>query len=107
MKVFQIILIPALIFLLIAYLKRLRRAAFDKIFIFLLAIIGIVFVIDPEMTNKIAHFLGVGRGADLIFYLAILGFSYLIIILYSKIKKLEERLADLVRSQALNEFKQQ
>ena len=33
MKVFQIILIPALIFLLMAYLKRLRRAAFDKIFI--------------------------------------------------------------------------
>lgn len=107
MKIFQIILIPAIAFLLVVYLKSSRRAAIDKIFICLLLIMGIVFVINPEMTNKLAHLLGIGRGADLIFYLAILGFGYLVIILYSKIRKLEEQFATIVRKQAIDELKQQ
>ena len=53
--------------------------AFDKIVLLLVLLTGIVFVIFPETTNRLAHRLGVGRGADLIFYVAIVAFSYTIL----------------------------
>jgi len=32
------------------------------------ALTGIYFVVFPEQTNQLAHFVGVGRGADLVLY---------------------------------------
>jgi len=84
---------------------RLDHAAIRRIFIGLMLITGIFFVLYPEVTNKIAHFLGIGRGADLIFYLAILSFGYLSLVFYSKIKKLEDQLASLVRKRSLESVK--
>ena len=101
MTKFQVVGIASLIFILISYLRRFRRPAIDKIFIGIMLITGIFFVLYPEVTNQLAHFLGIGRGADLVFYMAILGFGYLIFVLYSKIKKLEEQLATVVRKQSL------
>jgi len=77
----------------------------DKLLIGLLMASGIFFVLDPEVTNQLAHFLGIGRGADLIFYLAILGFGYITLLLYSKIKKLEDQLTQIVRKQSLESIK--
>jgi len=105
MTKFQVVGIAALLFILISYLRRFRRPAIDKIFIGLMLITGIFFLLYPEVTNQLAHFLGIGRGADLIFYLAILGFGYLSLVFYSKIKKLEEQLAMLVRKQSLESVK--
>jgi hypothetical protein len=102
MTKFQVILIAVLLFILLSYLRRFRRSVIDKILIFAMLLVGIVFVLYPDLTNQIAHFLGIGRGADLIFYLAILGFAYLAIVLYSKIKKLEDQMATLVRKQSLD-----
>jgi small membrane protein len=102
MTKFQVLGIASLIFILISLLRRFRKPAMDKILIGLLLITGIFFVLFPEWTNQLAHFLGIGRGADLIFYLAILGFGYGILILYSKIKKLEDQLTSIVRKQSLD-----
>jgi small membrane protein len=102
MTKFQIIMIASLFFILFSYFRRIRRPALDKVFISLILLAGIIFVFYPELTNQLAHFLGIGRGADLIFYLAILGFGYLALILYSKIRKLEDQLVNLVRNQSLN-----
>jgi small membrane protein len=101
MTKFQILGISAMIFILISYFRRFRQAAMNKIFIIIVLITGIIFFLYPELTNRTAHFLGIGRGADLIFYLAVLGFGYLSLILYSKIKKLEEQLAVIVRKHSL------
>jgi hypothetical protein len=102
MTKFQLVGIASLLFILISYLRRFRRPATDKIFIGLMLIMGIFFVLYPEITNQLAHFLGIGRGADLIFYMAILGFGYLVFVLYSKITKLENQLASIVRKQSLD-----
>lgn len=101
MKIIQVILIVAIIFIMISYLRRFRSAAIDKIFVSGLFLLGIVFILFPDMTNKLARLLGIGRGADLIFYLAIMGFGYIVVILYAKIKKLEDLLTTLVRNQSL------
>ena len=105
MSKFQVLAIASLLFILISYLRKFRRPALDKLFIGFLMTIGIFFVLDPEITNQLAHFLGVGRGADLIFYLAILGFGYITVLLYSKIKKLEDQLTQIVRKQSLESIK--
>jgi hypothetical protein len=105
MTKFQILGIAALLFILISYLRKFRRPALDKLFIGILLATGIFFVLYPEVTNQLAHFLGIGRGADLIFYLAILGFGYMTLILYTKIKKLEEQLTNIVRKQSLESGK--
>ncbi len=105
MTKFQVLGIASLLFILITYLSKFRRPALDKLFIGFLMTLGIFFVLDPEVTNQLAHFLGIGRGADLIFYLAILGFGYITLLLYSKIKKLEDQLTQIVRKQSLESIK--
>jgi len=105
MTKFQVLGIASLLFILISYLRKFRRPALDKLFIGFLMATGIFFVLDPEVTNQLAHFLGIGRGADLIFYLAILAFGYITLLLYSKIKKLEHQLTQIVRKQSLESIK--
>jgi small membrane protein len=101
MSKFQVLLLASLLFILVSYFRRFRRPALDKIFVGGLLVTGIFFALDPDATNQLAHFLGIGRGADLIFYVAILGFGYLIMVLYSKIKNLEDQLTIIVRKQSL------
>jgi small membrane protein len=105
MTKFQVLGIAALLFILISYFRKFRQPALDKLFIAFLLTTGIFFLLYPEVTNQLAHFLGIGRGADLIFYLAILGFGYMSMLFYSKIKKLEEQLTNIVRSQSLEPLK--
>jgi hypothetical protein len=45
--------------------------------------------------------LGVGRGADLIFYVSILIFWFVSLKLYARIRKLEQQFTKIVREDAL------
>jgi small membrane protein len=105
MKLIQVILLAGLIITLISYFRWFRSAASDKILIALILLTGMMFVIFPELTTKIANRLGVGRGADLLFYLSIIAFGYSTLLLYSKIRALEKKLTEFVRKQALDEAK--
>lgn len=58
----------------------------------------------PQITNRIASFLGVGRGADAIFYVSIVALFYTIFRLYGKLENLEHQLSDLVKRIALKDF---
>jgi hypothetical protein len=105
MKLIQPLLLIALIIIVISYFKWFRSAVLDKIVIAIIFSLGILFILLPDFTTKISSFFGVGRGADLLFYTAIIAFSYLIMLLYSKIRKLENQLAELIRNQAINSAK--
>jgi hypothetical protein len=48
--------------------------AWKKIALFLLAAAMVVAVLLPESTNRLAHAVGVGRGADLLLYIVTLAF---------------------------------
>ncbi len=101
MKLIQLILIISLLAILISYFRWFRSAVMDKLLIACILLAGIVLVVFPDVTNRLAAALGVGRGADLVFYLFIVAFCYLILLVYAKIKKLEQQLAELTRRQAL------
>lgn len=60
-----------------------------------------VCVLQPDITQRFAHLLGVGRGADAVFYCAIVALSYAFFRLYLRSRHLEQQLTLLVRKLAL------
>lgn len=57
----------------------------------------------PQTTDIVARFVGVGRGADFIVYIAIIGLFYLVFRLFVKIEDLEREITHLVRKLAIEE----
>ena len=57
----------------------------------------------PDVTQRVAAILGVGRGADAVFYLGLLGLSYAFFRLYLKNRNTEQQITQLVRKLALKE----
>ena len=105
MKLIQLILIIGLLVILVSYFRWFRSAVIDKLLIAAILAAGIVLVVFPDLTTRLAAALGVGRGADLIFYLFMVAVCYFILLVYAKIRKLERQLAELARRQALMDVK--
>ena len=101
MRPVQFLLILLLAGVVILYFRRLRSGLLDRVVVFLFGLLGIAMVAAPDWTNTVAHVVGVGRGVDLFFYLAILGFAFAALILYSKIRDLEASITTLVRQLAI------
>lgn len=62
-----------------------------------------VAILRPSITIALAHFLGIGRGADLVFYCGILGMLIGFFVIYVRIKRLENQITRLVRSIAIRD----
>ncbi len=63
---------------------------------------GLAFILFPDLTMRLAHLVGIGRGADLIFYLAILLLLFLCFNFYIRFHVLEEKLTHVVRALAIH-----
>ncbi len=101
MRPVQFILIVLLLIVIYIYFSRLRSGMLDRLIVLLFAAVGIVMTVFPDLTTRIANFVGVGRGVDLFFYLTILGLSFMCLLLYSKIRDLESTITDLTRAVAI------
>jgi len=60
-----------------------------------------VLVLFPDSTTRIAHALGVGRGADLLLYLALFAGIHAFLLLYLRTRTLERRVTELIRAVAI------
>lgn len=60
-------------------------------------------VLRPETTTVLAHFVGVGRGVDLVLYAAIIMLLFLCFHLSIAHERLERSLTKLVRAEAIKE----
>lgn len=98
----KILLITGVIFFAVYFFVRLRNSLFDLLLLSLLMATAVIFILFPELTNNLANSLGVGRGADLVFYTSILLFWFVILKLYSRLRKLEQIISTLIRKDALN-----
>ena len=101
----QVLLICGVLALLSYSVFRIRNAIFDLLVYFIFAALSVYFILFPGQTTRIANKLGVGRGADLLFYICILFFLFVVLKLYARIRRLEKQLTDLVRQQTLKEAK--
>lgn len=99
----QILLITGVVLVAVYFFVRLHNSVLDILLLLALVSAAVVFIFFPDATNRIAHKLGVGRGADLVFYLSIVIFWFVILKLYVRIRKLEKIVTDVVRKDALSE----
>lgn len=93
----QLLLILFLIVIVLFYFQRLRSRLLDRVVFFVLVGVAILMVVRPDWSNDVAHYLGVGRGADLVTYLGISGLAFLWLGLYTRQRDLDRRLTELAR----------
>jgi len=74
-----------------------------KLAMSLLVLFGTYLVWFPDRTVTVAHWVGVGRGTDLILYLWIIISIIFILILHLRVNRLNGVITDLVRHIAISE----
>jgi len=98
-------LLIAAVALLLVYLFRSRRSAQSRAWVkvgYVLFVVGAVYaIVRPNDTTVVAHWLGIGRGADLLLYALVIAFLFTTISAYMRFKDLELRYAQLARAVAL------
>lgn len=99
----QIILISGVLLSFFLYFLKWRNNIIDLLIFTLLVGTAIIFILFPHWTSIIAHKLGVGRGADLVFYLCILLFSFVLLKLYTRVRRLEQQITEAVRKNSIDE----
>lgn len=106
MVAIQILLIAAVLLLLVFFLRNhgtSRTRASVKIGFVLFLVFGVVAVVDPNATTKLANAVGVGRGTDLLVYLLVVAFAFAMINTYLRFRDWELRQARLARAVALRD----
>jgi hypothetical protein len=98
----QIVLLAGIGLISLVFITRTRKKSIYTVLLLLTVGVSVVFILWTEVTNKIARTLGVGRGADLVFYISILIFWFIIIQLFTRIRKLEQIVTDLIRKDAID-----
>ncbi len=77
-----------------------KGKASKRIIVIVFAGLVIVTIVQPEITTYMANLVGIGRGADLVFYLTSIGLMFLAALTYVSHKRTENRLAEVVSAQA-------
>lgn len=95
------IIIAALIVLAL-YVGTKRLSGIQLLGVITLAIVGIVLAIFPALSSRVAEALHVGRGTDLIFYLAVLAGLFVVSNFYFRFKRHEQALIELARQSAID-----
>lgn len=106
MTVIKILLIVAVIGLVLLLLRSHgtnRGGAYVKIGMAIFLVFAAYAVVRPDDVTWVATRLGVGRGADLVLYILVVGFGFFAISTYLRFKELELKYARLARAVALNE----
>lgn len=96
----QLLLISGVVIIALYYVFRLRNAFFDLLVLSLCSGAAVFFILFPSYTNLVANKLGVGRGADLLFYVCILLFLFVLMKLFARLRRLEKTITELVRQDA-------
>jgi len=105
---FQIIIVLFLVFALSRVILRFRGGQIKQgefIFwaiIFLVAILGITL---PFEATRLANFMGIGRGVDLVVYVSIAVLFYLVFRLYVMLQDIRRDMSEIVRRFALENRK--
>lgn len=97
---FKAILLVALAVLAYLALFQLRGRWLQRTLGIALALLLASFIIMPDLATKTANLVGVGRGADLIFYLSHVLGAYFAIRIFRRQVRQEEQLTELVRALA-------
>jgi hypothetical protein len=99
----QPILMALLAAAVLLYFSRLRSKAADGLIVLLCFGGASLLVMRPNIATRIAWMVGVGRGVDLIFYLALPGLLMLIFLLFARTRELNAKLTVAIREFAIRD----
>lgn len=103
---FQTVGLPVLLVFIVITIGAVSRRAISRpagaAWVLLWIVSGYA-IANPSITVSIAHALGIGRGADLVFYCGILAMLVGFFLFYVRIKRLEREITLLVRHIAISE----
>ncbi|HKQ73208.1 MAG TPA: DUF2304 domain-containing protein [Blastocatellia bacterium] len=101
MNLIQVTLTLASVAIVALYFARMRSQLLDRVVVGALFMASLVAIIRPDLTTTVAHYFGVGRGSDLVFYLMISGLAFICVVIYIKLRKLEETQTIIIREIAI------
>src|SRR3990167_2810362 len=64
--------------------------------------LGVAFFV-PQQLTKLANLVGIGRGADLVLYLAVVVVFYLMFRIFARLEKMERGITKVVRASSLSQ----
>jgi hypothetical protein len=106
MRLFQLIAVPFIAAMVAVSLRGLLRARgrlAASLFWTLLWTAAGVAVLVPDATTQVARSLGIQRGADLVIYCAILGFTVGFYFVYVRLRQLTREITVLTRELAIRD----
>lgn len=99
----QVFLLLFLVGAFFLYWKLFQNRFLNRLVLVGAFCVTILFVFKPAMSTRLANWLGVGRGTDLILYISIVTVIFVLLMMYAKIKKLEEMLTTILREHSLKQ----
>lgn len=102
----QIFLLGCAILFFTLTLRRVRKEKGIRLHIIGALIVWIgagMVVVFPDALSGLANTLGIGRGVDLVIYLAIMGLSYALFWILLRLYTIEKNITIIVREKALEE----
>ena len=103
MRLIQPILLAGFLISLVLYLRYLRSSLRDRMIIIGIIVACCIAVIDPNLTQRTAELVGVGRGTDLTFYLFAVGVVFFAVLMNSRMGKMHREFTETVRRLAIVE----
>lgn len=82
------------------FLRR-NRLPLHIMTVFLLLGVAAIAIVFPGVTQEAALLVGVGRGADLVFYIAIVAVMFVLLNYYTKFVELQRQITELTRELAI------
>ncbi|HWQ99261.1 MAG TPA: DUF2304 domain-containing protein [Candidatus Methylomirabilis sp.] len=106
----QFVLVLALVLALAVTWKRAKQSVIswrEALGWSVLWVIAGVIIILPQTTTTVANVFGVGRGVDFVLYASVITLFFLVFKIFLTLDRLERRLTDVVRKDALKELPEQ
>jgi len=84
------------------YAGTKRLSGLQSLIVLAVTALGILLVVFPNVSTRIANIFGVGRGADLVLYVALVGGLFVASNFYFRFKRHESVLIALARQSAID-----
>ena len=102
----QLVLVVSVLVVLIVFVRSSNAVyvqASKRIALVLFLVVNVYAVMRPDDLTTIAHFLGVGRGTDLVLYALVVAFIAAVFSMYQRYRVVDRRYTELARTLAIRE----
>jgi hypothetical protein len=102
-KILLVVILLAVVMYFLQNRNTTRLRAGFKLAFLAFTVFAVAAILRPDLVTAAAHFVGVGRGTDLLLYGFVLAFVFFVISIYLKFKDYEQRITKLARHIAIAE----